>query len=250
MEMVAGRRRFPGWTNVAFFSRSFSFYFTQQEEQHPLSHYHTIYGFLLQNLTSFLKQKYQGLDSTPFETHPKTMFICIASFLLYLLAYLIHSHTTPAYANVVLRGEVVLGSLSLVSLASVISPEPIRPVLFLLFPAGLMVNFRLVQVLWNYIQGRMRGNLVHDLNTQQRRIGGPLIDPRSSVAHGYVRREGVLPVTRSMIFRDRGFRVLEKQITSPRTRKLVISNQSPQVAAIYLFLSSFSHLSSRLSYVC
>ncbi|KAH7833223.1 hypothetical protein Vadar_004198 [Vaccinium darrowii] len=192
--ITGGRRSFPGWTNIAFISRSFYFYFTQQEEQHPLSLYHAIYGFLLPNLTSFLKLKYQGLDSTPFETHPKTMFICIASFLLYLLAYSIHSHTTPAYANVVLRGAVVLGSLSLVSLASVISPEPIRPVLFLLLSAGLMMNFRLVQVLWNYIQGRMRGNLVPDLNTQQRRIGGPLIDPRLSVVHSYVRREGVLPV--------------------------------------------------------
>ncbi|KAH7856910.1 hypothetical protein Vadar_006795 [Vaccinium darrowii] len=202
METVAatitgGRRSFTGWTNIAFISRSFSLYSTQQEEQHPLSLYHAIYVFLLPNLTNFLKLIYQGLDSTPFETHPKTMFISIASFLLYLLAYSIHSHTTPAYANVVLRGAVVLGSLSLVSLASVISPGSIRHVLFLLdvlFSAGLMVNFRLVQVLWNYIQGRMRGNLVHDLNTQQRRIGGPLIYPRSSVAHGYIRREGVLPV--------------------------------------------------------
>ncbi|KAH7863157.1 hypothetical protein Vadar_014060 [Vaccinium darrowii] len=198
---ITGGRRSARRTNIAFISRSFYFYFTQQGERHPLSLYHAIFEFLLPVLLNFLKLKYQGLDSTPFQTHPKAMFTSIASLLLYSLAYdyelslySIHSQTRPAYANVLVHGAVVLGSLSLVSLASVISPEPIRPVLFLLFSAGLMVNFRLVQVLWNYIQGRMRGNLVHDLNTQQRRIGGPLINPRSSVAHRYIRREGVLPV--------------------------------------------------------
>ncbi|KAF7149317.1 hypothetical protein RHSIM_Rhsim03G0062000 [Rhododendron simsii] len=196
----AGGRSFSGWTNIAFASRSFFSYFSQQlgEEQQPLSLYHGIYEFVLPVLISFLKLKYQGLDSTPFETHPKTMFVSIASLLLYSLAYdyelrLISSmRTPPAYANVLLCGAVVLGSLPLVSLASVIFPNSIRPVLFLLyvlFSAGVMVSFRPVQVPWNYIRRSMRGNLA----TPHRRTGRAPIYSSSSVAHGYIGREG-LPV--------------------------------------------------------
>ncbi|KAF7149213.1 hypothetical protein RHSIM_Rhsim03G0061900 [Rhododendron simsii] len=199
---IAGGRSFSGWTNIAFTSLSFSSYFSQQlgEEQQPLSIYRAIYEFVLPVLISFLKLKYQGLDSTPFETHPKTMFVSIASLLLYSLACdyelrLISSmRTPPAYANVLLCGAVVLGSLPLVSLASVIFPDRIRPVLFLLyvlFSAGVMVNFRLVQVpWWNYIRRRTQGNLA----TTQRRIRQALIYSGSSAApHSYTGRER-LPV--------------------------------------------------------
>ncbi|KAG5556372.1 hypothetical protein RHGRI_006839 [Rhododendron griersonianum] len=197
---IAGGRSFSGRTNIAFTSRRFSSYFSQQlgEEQRSLSLYHAIYEFVLPILISFLKLKYQGLDSTPFETHPKTMFVSIASLLLYSLAYdyalrLSSSMSTPpAYANVLLCGAVVLGSLPLVSLASVIFPDSIRPVLFLLyvlFSAGVIVSFRLVQVPWNYIRRSMRGNLA----TPQRQTGRALIYSSSSMAHGYIGREG-LPV--------------------------------------------------------
>ncbi|KAI8562861.1 hypothetical protein RHMOL_Rhmol03G0068200 [Rhododendron molle] len=128
------------------------------------------------------------------------MFVSIASLLLYSLAYdyelrlISPMLTPPAYANVLLCGAVVLGSLPLVSLASVIFPDPIRPVLLLLyvlFSAGVMANFRLVQVpWWNCIRRRTRGNLA----TPQRRIRRALIYSSSSAApHSYTGRER-LPV--------------------------------------------------------
>ncbi|PSS11554.1 Serine/threonine-protein kinase [Actinidia chinensis var. chinensis] len=156
--------------NVAFISRSN--YFLQQQLPLP-STQQPIHVFLIPVLVNFVKLKYQGTDTCAFETHRKTMILAAASFLLYCLAL------SRGFRS----GGAFLGWLSSLSLASVLVPVSIRPVLFLLcvmFAAGELLKCKIVQVVWYWLRQRMRGNTVHG-----RRIGRALIGPSRFVAHAY-----------------------------------------------------------------
>ncbi|GFS42275.1 hypothetical protein Acr_00g0078950 [Actinidia rufa] len=163
--------------NVAFITMRF--YFLQQL---PLSSSpQPIHSFLVPVLVNFIELKYHT-DTSAFQMHRKTMILAAASFLLYCLAL----------ARDFSRGWALFGWLSSVSLASVLVPVSIWPVLFLLCvlcSAGELLKCRIVQAVWQSLRQRMRGNIVHG-----RRIGRALIGSSRSVARTYAGRRARLPV--------------------------------------------------------
>ncbi|KAF7138579.1 hypothetical protein RHSIM_Rhsim07G0111100 [Rhododendron simsii] len=89
-------------------------------------------GLFVPVLLSLLQIKYQGNQISPFETHPISMVIFVASLLLYCLGYNAKSRW-PTYALIISRAMVAFGSLSVVSLASILFPNSFRPVLYFLY---------------------------------------------------------------------------------------------------------------------
>ncbi|KAI8546619.1 hypothetical protein RHMOL_Rhmol07G0133200 [Rhododendron molle] len=111
---------------------SISNYFSHPTPLPSVNSCHTVLAFIVPVLLSLLQIKYQGNQISPFETHPISMVIFVASLLLYCLGY--HAKVRwPTYALVVSRGMVVFGSLSVVSLATILFPDSLGPVLYMLY---------------------------------------------------------------------------------------------------------------------
>ena len=149
------------FVNVAFFSTRI---FLLQEHATPPTPYHAIFAFLVLVLLDFLKLRYLGMNSSPFQTHPKSMSAAIASLLAYCLAYdaepsFSSIHPAFAYARVIRRAKVIFGLLCSVSLSSILFPDSIQVVLyslFVLFLASELAHHQL-QMTWNWFYQRIRG---------------------------------------------------------------------------------------------
>lgn len=118
-----------------------------------------VMAFILPVLLSFLQLKYQGnKDISPFDTHPTSVRVAIASLLLYCFAYDAelrssenHRHQTCAF--IARRGMACFGWLAVVSLASILLPNSLGPplyFLYILFLAGELLC-RCLQMLWNWV---------------------------------------------------------------------------------------------------
>ncbi|GMP95758.1 hypothetical protein CsSME_00044681 [Camellia sinensis var. sinensis] len=145
-----------GQINVAFLSKT-HYYFSQG--LHSSASCHVVLAFILSVLLSFPQLKYQGnKDISPFDTHPTSMRVAIASFLLYCFAYdaklrSFENHRHQTYAFIVCRGMVNFGWLAVVSLPSILFPNSLGPplyFLYILFLAGELLHRRL-QMLWNWV---------------------------------------------------------------------------------------------------
>ncbi|KAF7139433.1 hypothetical protein RHSIM_Rhsim07G0111900 [Rhododendron simsii] len=124
-------RNFFAQINVASISIS-NYYFSHPPPPPSFDSCHTVLAFIVPVLLSLLQIKYQGNQISPFETHPISMVIFVASLLLYCFGYHAKSRW-PTYALVISHGMVAFGSLSVVSLASILFPNSFRPVLYFLY---------------------------------------------------------------------------------------------------------------------
>ncbi|KAL7171061.1 hypothetical protein ACSBR2_035844 [Camellia fascicularis] len=118
-------------------------------------------------LLSFLQIKYQGKNNISlFDTYPKSLGVSIASLLLYGISYYVElksssyedHHRSQTYAR---HGTVVFGWLFLVSLASILLPDSVGPllyVLYILFLAGEFLR-RQLQMLWNWLHVIVRSKV-------------------------------------------------------------------------------------------
>nr|GMD00357.1 hypothetical protein TEA_009676 [Ipomoea batatas]GMD85577.1 hypothetical protein TEA_009676 [Ipomoea batatas] len=98
----------------------------------------SVLTFLTSVLLNFLVLKFQSLDTTPFQTHPKTTYVSVAAFLGYVVARATHLRLSswlryrPTYAYAVNHFALTFGSLAVVSLTSLLFPDRARPVLYVL----------------------------------------------------------------------------------------------------------------------
>lgn len=128
---------FAASLNMAYYSW-LTFQFQRQNHNDDANSPHSILIFLTSLLLNFLLLKFQCLNTTPFQTHPKTTYLSVLTFLGYVLARAALLRLSswlryrPAYAYVVERFVLTFGSLAAVSLASLLSPDRSRPVLYLL----------------------------------------------------------------------------------------------------------------------
>ncbi|XAR54928.1 hypothetical protein NMG60_11030266 [Bertholletia excelsa] len=134
----------------------YNYYYARQPPLFPPSY--SILALLISALFEFLQLKYQGKEASPFQTHPKSTGVAIASLILYYLAYEAQlSHLSATYACLVSTGVAFFGSLSWVSLASILLPDSLESVLFLvhmLFWTGVSLGCR-VQMIWKWLVKRV-----------------------------------------------------------------------------------------------
>ncbi|KAL7182720.1 hypothetical protein ACSBR1_041412 [Camellia fascicularis] len=115
----------------------------------------------------------------PFETHPKSMGIAVASLLLYCFAYDAElrssaTHRWQTYQFLARRGVVLFGWLAVVSLASILLPDSLGSLLyslFVLFSSGELLSHRL-QMLWKWVHQIITGRV-------------PLMLPSRLTAHSF-----------------------------------------------------------------
>ncbi|KAF7138416.1 hypothetical protein RHSIM_Rhsim07G0111400 [Rhododendron simsii] len=165
MNAMANTTRIP-WRNlfaqINVASISIANYVSHPPPPPPsLESCHNVLAFIVPVLLSLLQIKYQGNKISPFETHPISMEISVASLLFYCLGYHAKSRW-PTYALVVSRGMVVFGSLSVVSLASILFPDSFGPVLYALFV--LFSATELVK-LFKWVHRKIMGMLLSQLTT-------------------------------------------------------------------------------------
>ncbi|KAL3497532.1 hypothetical protein ACH5RR_040264 [Cinchona calisaya] len=88
-----------------------------------------VFAFLVSALLNFLQIKYQGKAESPFETHPKAMFVAILTLLLYCLSYdaKLRFSTTHQNVSFVNISMAIFGPLSVAALSSVLFTEFLGP---------------------------------------------------------------------------------------------------------------------------
>ncbi|KAL3497536.1 hypothetical protein ACH5RR_040268 [Cinchona calisaya] len=128
-----------------------------------------IFTFIISVLFSFLQLKYKGKEESPFETHPKTMFLAIASFFSYCISYdaklRISANVHDSYTNYkwfINSTMVFFGSLSLASLSSVLLPESLCLLVFSLSILFSLCQLRLpsrIQTIWKWLKLRAAINI-------------------------------------------------------------------------------------------
>ncbi|CAI9095729.1 OLC1v1031725C1 [Oldenlandia corymbosa var. corymbosa] len=128
----------------------------------------TIFGFLVAVLINILQLKYQGKADSPFETHPKTIWLAVTFLFLYFLAQdaKLRVSEPNCYAfsrcqSFAYTGMAIFGPLSLASMSSLIFPENLGPFLYLaaiLYSLSL-IPFHLARRTWNrfkdFIESKM-----------------------------------------------------------------------------------------------
>ncbi|KAH7863751.1 hypothetical protein Vadar_021543 [Vaccinium darrowii] len=120
-------RTFNGRINVAFIN--ITSYTILQQRPVP-SPRHTVFAFLVSTLLSFLELHFQNTGTvSPFQTHPKTMWVALFSLLLYCMAY----EVEPSFIQVGRGGMGLFGSILSISLASVLFHNNISRVLYFLY---------------------------------------------------------------------------------------------------------------------
>lgn len=164
-------------------------YFNNSLQSHESDHNikmssrQAIFAFIVTVLLNLVQIKYQPKVESPFETRPKTMFVAIASLLLYSFfsyyarlvrttASAASNHCTAAYFHHF--AKISLGFCGPMSLASVISlllPESLCPPVFslsLLFSLSQLLPASQVRTIWNilikaaiYIKEKFRGQPPH-----------------------------------------------------------------------------------------
>lgn len=161
--------------NLNFISMRYHFsqIYHHHHHHHPTSSSrHSILTFSAAALVNFLELKYQGKNESPFETHPRTMFLAIASLLLYCLAYDAKLRFT-SYVNFGVCQSLMafFGPLSLTSLFSILLPQLLCPVLFLLSILFFLseMPFSKIVNLWKW----MREAIWVENFPMQQQQGGP-----------------------------------------------------------------------------
>lgn len=98
--------------------------------------FHDVISFTLPLLVALVALKHHGKVFSPFETHPLTMQFAIVSLLCYGVAYRAQLSLRPAEAQLGVQFSIYgrfmefFGSLSLVLLASIFFPGPVKWVFF------------------------------------------------------------------------------------------------------------------------
>ncbi|KAL3497535.1 hypothetical protein ACH5RR_040267 [Cinchona calisaya] len=106
-----------------------NYHFPQNIRDTIMSSRQAIFAFLVSALLNFLQIKCQGKAESPFETHPKTMFVAIVTLLLYCLSYdaklrFSSIHRNLSFVNISMA---IFGPLSLAALSSVLLSEFLGP---------------------------------------------------------------------------------------------------------------------------
>ncbi|XAR54776.1 hypothetical protein NMG60_11030069 [Bertholletia excelsa] len=128
------RASFFGMINILAYSIT-SFYFLQNQPFQPRSH-EALFGFLLPVILDLHKLQCQGKKSCSFETHPKSMWVSVTSLFLYCLLSYAESgriRINPGLTRVLSHYKELVAWLCLVSLASVLLPDPVSVVLYFLY---------------------------------------------------------------------------------------------------------------------
>ncbi|GMP95753.1 hypothetical protein CsSME_00044676 [Camellia sinensis var. sinensis] len=141
-----------GHINVSFLSiTTHSYYCLSQQQQHSTSSSssascHAVLAYIVPVLLCFLQIKYQKKDIFPFDTYPKSLAVSIASMLLYCSAYYAELKSSSYkdhryWQTYACHGTVVIGWLGLVSLASILLPDSVGPLLYFLYILFLAGEF-------------------------------------------------------------------------------------------------------------
>lgn len=135
----------------------------QQQILPSTSSHHGVLAFIIPVLINLIQLKYQGNQTSPFATHPKSTGFAVVSLLLYCLAHdaearaisSVPSRPRPTYSWIPARAMAVFGSLSMASLASILFPDSLGPMLCLLWLAGDLL-LRLRKLLRGKLPGSRR----------------------------------------------------------------------------------------------
>ncbi|KAH7863746.1 hypothetical protein Vadar_021474 [Vaccinium darrowii] len=157
-------RSFNGRINVAFIN--ITSYTILQPRPVPTSQ-HTIFAFLISALLNFLELQYQNTSTvSPFQTHPKTMWVALLSLFLYCIAH----DVEPRFIQVGRGGMGLFGSILCVSLASVLFHNSVSLALYFLYV--LFSNREMlccgVEVFWRWIHQQTVANLIQALRSVDR----------------------------------------------------------------------------------
>lgn len=153
------------YLNLTFINITYNLSQRHNHHHHLLpctSSCHALLAFIIPVLINLIQVKYQGNQTSPFATHLKSMGVAVVSLLLYCLAYDAETRVTssplrPTYAWIPARAMAVFGSLSMASLASILVPDSLGPILSFLcvfFMAGDQLMLRLQRLLRWKIRGR------------------------------------------------------------------------------------------------
>jgi hypothetical protein len=120
--------------NIAFMTAK---NYVQQDQLNTPNSTHAIFTFIMPVLLCFLEFMYQGKDYSPFDTRPITMWIGLTCVIAYCVVYGVEISCakyfkSPVYASAVRSGAMLFGSLSVASLASILFPDCMQPILYLL----------------------------------------------------------------------------------------------------------------------
>ncbi|GMP71139.1 hypothetical protein CsSME_00029668 [Camellia sinensis var. sinensis] len=128
------------------------------------------------------------------------MLVSITSLIVYCFAYDAElrfssaDHAMPDYGPVISRVMGLFGSLCLVYLASILCPDSVRVVLYLLYPLFLASQFEFVhcqlQMLWNWLHQRVTSKFQQEMRMRRASINRRLWFITRANAH----RGGLLPL--------------------------------------------------------
>ncbi|KAL7212864.1 hypothetical protein ACSBR2_015540 [Camellia fascicularis] len=139
--------------NVLFISWR-TFYLSHHHLRPSPTSRHAILAFLTPVLLDFIELKFQGKNVSSFKTHQKAIWVAIASLILYCFAYEAELRLL-GYSRVISRGMVVLGSVSSVSLTSILFLGNGRHVFYQLYALFLESESAVIrhrfQMVWNWV---------------------------------------------------------------------------------------------------
>lgn len=151
-----------------------------QQDQATTTCFLTIFSFAFTVILTFLQLKYQaGQDQkSPFQTHPKTMHVAVTSLLIYCLLYSIQQKFSshPLYrpsAHLIPRAMLLFALLSLLSTASVLFPDSIRGVFYLLcilLPAGDLLDSLFQKIKNRFSQIQVNGYNIMRFTSVEHRL--------------------------------------------------------------------------------
>nr|GLL43067.1 hypothetical protein A4A49_63750 [Ipomoea trifida] len=125
-----------GWRNFTHQLRRG--FIAMQHQPGVATSFLSLFGFAFSAILNFLQLKYQGTDQPdPFQTHPRTMLVAVSSLLIFCFIYGLNqrfsSHSLyRSCEDIVCIATVFFPLLSLLSTASVLFPDSVRPVLYVL----------------------------------------------------------------------------------------------------------------------
>ncbi|KAJ6912498.1 hypothetical protein NC651_015035 [Populus alba x Populus x berolinensis] len=139
--------------NIAFMTAK---NYVHQDQLNTPNSTHAIFTFIVPVLLCFLEFMYQGKDYSPFDTHPITMWIGLTCVIAYCVVYgveisCVKYFKSPVYASAARGGAMLFGSLSVASLASILFPDCMQPILYLLCTLFSLWEL-LYSTIWNTME--------------------------------------------------------------------------------------------------
>ncbi|KAH6818028.1 hypothetical protein C2S51_001631 [Perilla frutescens var. frutescens] len=132
--MSSVRPRFsPVFLNIACYATLFL--------QLPMTSPHEMYVSSISTFLNFVILRYQGMEGTPFDTHPKTTTAAILCFLLLVCS--IRAEAEAGFRSIralSARCVSVFWCLTLASVVSLLLPDFIRPFLYVLCFVALILE--------------------------------------------------------------------------------------------------------------